>query len=256
MKSQLLQDINEVGSSAAAPPAAKRAEPPTQATTAGPGHARAEPSPLASERPDWPGGQDKQEPSPFASERPDWQGAQAELEPHWFDRWGRRVAGWSVGIALTALVAAGGYWVYRESSIENTLVQVAKNSAPALHAPSAVAPSTASVPVPAPATSAAPAPAAAPAAPPAAVAEPAGATPALATAEPAAAKPSQLPVKPASIRPRQKAFVPPVEAEAAEAAHTGQLADTLKECRALGYHASQCLKRGCTMTRYGLACKG
>ena len=249
MKSQLLQDINEVASSAAASPAAKRPEPHTQAKTAEPGFARAEP------------GFARAEPSPFASERPDWQGAQAEPEPHWFDRWGRRVAGWSAGIALTALVAGGGYWLYRESSIENTLVQVARNSAPALQTgPPAATPApalsvtstaalgTASVPASAPASTAAPA------APPAAVPDPVADTPALAAApEPAVRKPSQLPVKPASIRPRHQAFVPPVDAEAA---HTGDLADTLKQCRALGYHASQCLKRGCTTTRYGLACKG
>jgi hypothetical protein len=86
------------------------------------------------------------------------------------------------------------------------------------------------------------------------VPEPVADTPALAAApEPATRKPSQLPVRPASIRPRHQAFAPPV---AAETEHTSQLADTLKQCRALGYHASQCLKRGCTTTRYGLACKG
>jgi hypothetical protein len=243
MKSQLLQDINEVASSAAASPAAKRPEPHTQAKTAEPGFERAEP------------GFARAEPSPFASDRPDWQGAQPEPEPHWFDRWGRRVAGWSVGIGLSALVAGGGYWLYRDSSIENTLVQVARNSAPALQtgpptaapalsATSAAASGAASVPASAPAATAAPA----------AMPEPAADTPALAAApEPATRKPSQLPVRPASIRPRHQAFVPPV---AAETEHTSQLADTLKQCRALGYHASQCLKRGCTTTRYGLACKG
>jgi hypothetical protein len=28
------------------------------------------------------------------------------------------------------------------------------------------------------------------------------------------------------------------------------------QCRAHGYDARQCIERGCTMTRYGFACKG
>ena len=35
-----------------------------------------------------------------------------------------------------------------------------------------------------------------------------------------------------------------------------KLAETLKQCRVAGYHEAQCLKRGCSMTRYGLACRG
>jgi hypothetical protein len=32
--------------------------------------------------------------------------------------------------------------------------------------------------------------------------------------------------------------------------------ETLMQCRAHGYDARQCIERACTMTRYGLACKG
>jgi hypothetical protein len=33
-------------------------------------------------------------------------------------------------------------------------------------------------------------------------------------------------------------------------------AETLRQCRAAGYHASQCMRRGCVATQYGLACRG
>jgi hypothetical protein len=32
--------------------------------------------------------------------------------------------------------------------------------------------------------------------------------------------------------------------------------ETLMQCRAHGYDARRCIERACTMTRYGLACKG
>jgi hypothetical protein len=32
--------------------------------------------------------------------------------------------------------------------------------------------------------------------------------------------------------------------------------ETLMQCRAHGYDERQCIQRACTMTRYGLACKG
>jgi hypothetical protein len=32
--------------------------------------------------------------------------------------------------------------------------------------------------------------------------------------------------------------------------------ETLRECRALGYDARQCVQRACSMTRYGLVCRG
>lgn len=34
------------------------------------------------------------------------------------------------------------------------------------------------------------------------------------------------------------------------------LSETLKACRAHGYHATQCIKQGCSMTKYGFACRG
>lgn len=43
---------------------------------------------------------------------------------------------------------------------------------------------------------------------------------------------------------------------AAAAEPAAQQAETLRQCRAAGYHASQCVKRGCVATRFGLACRG
>lgn len=34
------------------------------------------------------------------------------------------------------------------------------------------------------------------------------------------------------------------------------MAETLKACRAHGYHAAQCIKRACRVTKYGFACRG
>jgi len=54
-----------------------------------------------------------------------------------------------------------------------------------------------------------------------------------------------------SVKPaRPAAVVPP--APPAES----PLAETLRLCRAAGYHATACLKRGCEATRFGLACRG
>lgn len=39
-------------------------------------------------------------------------------------------------------------------------------------------------------------------------------------------------------------------------AATGALAETLRLCRAAGYHATACIKRGCEATRFGLVCRG
>lgn len=35
-----------------------------------------------------------------------------------------------------------------------------------------------------------------------------------------------------------------------------QLSETLRQCRMAGYHAAQCMQRGCAATRHGLACRG
>jgi hypothetical protein len=47
---------------------------------------------------------------------------------------------------------------------------------------------------------------------------------------------------------------PPRRADAEPAGDA--LAETLRQCRAAGYHATLCIKRGCTATKFGLACRG
>lgn len=226
MKSQLLQDIDE--SASLSRPAAAPHEPETYAEASDP-----EPAEAGA--------------SPFASERPDWVGAQVESKPHWFDRWGRRAAIWSAGLTLASLLAAGGLWMYQERSIDRTLVLVAKSSLPAPRSPSSAVAAAPAAPRP-------DAPLERPAIPVAA--PPAAEAPAVAASsepEPIAPKPEQAQQKRSSTKPRPKAPVAVVESEST---HTAQLAETLRQCRAMGYHATQCLKRGCVTTRYGLACRG
>jgi hypothetical protein len=51
---------------------------------------------------------------------------------------------------------------------------------------------------------------------------------------------------------------PPFNTSAAAAAAAPALSqeETLRQCRAAGYHASQCVRRGCVATKFGLACRG
>lgn len=54
---------------------------------------------------------------------------------------------------------------------------------------------------------------------------------------------------------RQLARAPAIETERSSGPDTG-LAATLRACRERGYHATQCVKRGCSVTEYGFACRG
>lgn len=60
-------------------------------------------------------------------------------------------------------------------------------------------------------------------------------------------------------RSRQESLARPNAAPADTAgqpAAAGTLAETLRLCRAAGYHANACIKRGCEATRFGLVCRG
>jgi hypothetical protein len=270
MKSQLLQDINESASrsrsrllgdtpspgtdgGAAAPPTVERSGPEVRQAQ------KSDPGPAESDVP------------AFASERIDWLGGQKV--PDRFDRWGRRAAIWGTGLAVASLISGGGLWLHRENSIDSTLVLVAKNSLPTRQRAALVA-----APAPAPAMAAgaqpdvlpkeaAPLEAMTQAAPPAAAvpsavepsaasaaAAPSDQKPVLATpSQPVASKALKREKKPASARSRRKAPASPV---VSEATRRRQLVGTLRACRAMGYHAAECLKRDCAATKYGLACKG
>jgi len=54
---------------------------------------------------------------------------------------------------------------------------------------------------------------------------------------------------------RQVARAPAVAPERPAEADTS-METLLKACRAHGYHAAQCIKRGCSVSQYGFACRG
>lgn len=54
---------------------------------------------------------------------------------------------------------------------------------------------------------------------------------------------------------RQLARAPVIQAATKLGADAG-MAATLKACRAYGYNAAQCVKRACSMTKYGFVCRG
>ncbi|MBQ5950298.1 hypothetical protein KBW98_22660, partial [Massilia sp. ST3] len=55
---------------------------------------------------------------------------------------------------------------------------------------------------------------------------------------------------------RAEAASPQAPARADTPPADGALAETLRQCRAAGYHATLCIKRGCSATKFGLACRG
>ena len=226
---------------------------------------------------------------PDAQANPALVAARAEPEPPLVERVNK--APW-VALGMTALmmVAAGAYWLHRESKIDDTMALLATKGAPApsafvtdgarKNAPSAVAvpasePVAASIGSEALATPqpAAPAPAPAPTRTPEAAA--AALSPSeMLVLDKSAAQPERAPVmtaEPASKHPvvkapqREKAAaVEPPQREKAAAVPPPQtapgrvndMAETLRQCRAMGYHETQCIERGCYTTKYGLVCKG
>ncbi|MFC0252158.1 hypothetical protein [Massilia consociata] len=58
----------------------------------------------------------------------------------------------------------------------------------------------------------------------------------------------------APARPAPRPVAPP--APPAQPPAEGALSETLRLCRAAGYHATACIKRGCEATRFGLVCRG
>lgn len=221
----------------------------------------------------------------FSSRTPDWAAPLERDTIPWTERWGRKALGWSVALAGVVAVAGAGVWMVRETQVESSLAVVAGHSpapvqpaAPALPRPLPYEPPPLRMLPPEALVVAAPEPA-----PPARIVEPAVAPPA---PRPAAKKPVARPTpqrrvaaapvkrdKPADRKPappkgpservlaraladaqrsRQESLARPNAAEEA----SGPLSETLRLCRAAGYHASACMKRGCAATRFGLVCKG
>ena len=183
--------------------------------------------------------------------------------PTWSSMWKRRLVTWSIAGGLLAGLAAGGLWLYEENRVEDALVVVA-NTSPAGQPPAAQA-FAAGSPAPAPAP-----------VPPTAV-------PDAVKPLPEAVKPLPEPVAPAvedrapvpvdvtpprrtaraktaakkrTTEKARRATVPEAPPVAANPSPRQRREETLMQCRAHGYDARQCIERACTMTRYGLACKG
>jgi hypothetical protein len=185
--------------------------------------------------------------------------AAARETPAWTSMWRRRLVTWSIAGGLLAGLAAGGLWLYEENRVEDALVVVA-NTSPAGQPPAAAAlvaraPAPVTVPVqpavtPEPVKPVPDEPVApvvedkAPAAAPADVAPPRR-----------AARTRTAVKKQGAAKARRTAAreAPPV---AAAPSPRQRREETLMQCRVHGYDARRCIERACTMTRYGLACKG
>ena len=228
----------------------------------------------------------------FSSREPDWALPLQPEPPPWTERWGRKALGWTAGLMALAALGGTAAWMVQDTRVESTLAVVADHTPPAQPVPPAVlaavpaaapAPESGAEPLPPlkllppepvntasvenPAVAAAaetPAPAdAAPAAVPLPPSKPALARarerPRAAAAEqrqrPEAKKPARervparAPAEPAKSAPRAPASAQAPDPES-------PLAETLRLCRAAGYHATACLKRGCEATRFGLVCRG
>lgn len=194
--------------------------------------------------------------------------------PAWSSLWKRRLVTWSIAGGLLAAVAAGGLWLYEENRVEGALVVVANTSPAPAAAPSGAQAFPAGSPSAVPAMPSTPAPAADDAVkplPPQPGPDVAAAPPPAADATPAADARTVVPV---DVDPPRRAarHATPARKHAAAKSRRAQARDeppasatpsprqrreeTLMQCRAHGYDERQCIQRGCTMTRYGLACKG
>jgi hypothetical protein len=188
--------------------------------------------------------------------------AAARAAPAWSSLWKRRLVTWSIAGGLLAGLAAGGLWLYEENRVEDALVVVANTSPagppPPVQAFAAGAPAPASAPVqPAVAPEAVkplPEPAPEPALEPAVVDDK---PPAPVDVSPPRRTPrARTAAKKRSTAKVRRAAVPEAPPPAANPSPRDRREETLMQCRAHGYDARQCIERACTMTRYGLACKG
>jgi len=248
MRIQLLQDIDDSGAAPSvhdgrvAPP---HGPPPPPARARPAVWHRAPPGALTSLPPSSPVPVPEPAPAPVPSADP----AASDREPDWLldliqqdaqqadarqkaVRTRRRVFGWSIGPAVMVLAVAAVWWAVEERRVDDALVVVSENKLPG------------PTPAPTPATPAVLSP------PPAAASSPADAAPPAAT-------PPAAPSAEDSRQDRAASRVTAAKA-APENGPAGRRKreETLLQCRALGYDERQCIRRGCEMTRFGLACRG
>ena len=199
--------------------------------------------------------------------------------PAWDRFWKRRVAMWSIAGGLLAGVAAGGLWLYEAIKVDGAPGVVAAT------APATGAPATAVNGAPPPAAAQAVAPTPPPAVQPAASTDMVRPLPEVAAAVSPAPDAADRSVKtvdtttaqaadvePPRRAPRQEATArkrqatkttrarthdtAPVSQVAAEPSARQRREELLMQCRAHGYDERRCFQRACTMTRYGLVCRG
>jgi hypothetical protein len=183
--------------------------------------------------------------------------------PAWSSAWKRRLVTWSIAGGLLAGLAAGGLWLYEENRVEGALVVVA-NTSPAGQAP-AVPAYAAGAPAAIPAPALVPAPAIVAPEPVRPLPEPAPPvadekTPAVAdtvdVTPPRRTPRNRTPEKKRATAKARRATTQDAPPVATEPSPRRRREETLMQCRAHGYDARQCIERACTMTRFGLACKG
>ena len=187
-------------------------------------------------------------------------------------RSGRRYLVWALCLLAAVLLILGGRWFYQERHEAGSLALVA-NQAQAVPKADKDAPQPASAKEDVAVTPAAPASRASPAVPPMVMLErdPSAAAPPERAPEPmarqdqasTAAKPEPVAEQAPPARSPKPASRVPARQSAAAAVETGQpevqdtsMTATLKACRQRGYDAAQCVKRACSMTKYGFACRG
>jgi hypothetical protein len=188
----------------------------------------------------------------------------SKREPTWFERSGRRDLIWGSCMLSVALVILAGLWFYEERKDASALALVADEVKVEVQVDKAVKPraiaakeftlgadgevrvTAAPPPSPVPRT--------APTVPPLVLLEP---KPATDTKDRQQLQAPPMPERARATRPpdRQLALAPVMQAERKPAPESA-MAATLKACREYGYHEAQCVKRGCTVTKYGFVCRG
>ena len=190
-------------------------------------------------------------------------------EPGWFERSGQRYLLWGLYSVAGALFIQAGVWFYEERKdvAAPSLVAAESKVKPqaakvAIHRITAAKEFTLGpggevrVTPPAPASSPSAVPRTAPGVPPLVLLEPEqaiGVKAELAQAPQRTSKPARAKVKHVPVHQVARAPVMPAQRKPEPGASREAM---LKACRAHGYQAAQCVKRACSVTKYGFVCRG
>lgn len=169
-----------------------------------------------------------------------WAIANPDTGPTWFERSGRRAAAWGSAVAVLLTLAGGAAWMYRETRTDQALASLAsatRHSAALRTALRYIQPidvKASELDLRAPEFIA-------------------GVPEFSATPEPM--KRVRNSVRTVAKVARKPPPAPAPRPDPAKV-RAAQMAETLRQCRAAGYHAEACVKRACVATPYGIACKG